>query len=199
MSDLATFVGPQDHGKPMTLAEFDHAEVQEGYLYELGRGAVIVSDVPGKKHLAAVQALRRALAKYDLSHPGRIHTLASSNECKLLVNRFESERHPDLTIYKSAPPDSPDIWSTWIPEIVIEVVSPGSEKRDYEEKPEEYLAFGVQEYWIVDPAKERMLVMRRTGGRWANFTFGPIDVCTTPILPKLSLELAPVFQAAREA
>ena len=38
-------VGPKDHGRRMSLADFDHAEVQEGHLYELGRGVIIVSDV----------------------------------------------------------------------------------------------------------------------------------------------------------
>jgi Uma2 family endonuclease len=44
-------------------------------------------------------------------------------------------------------------------------VSPGSEVRDYEEKPEEYLAFGVREYWIFDADKETILVLVRKGKR----------------------------------
>ena len=39
MLKAAIKVGPADHGRRMSLADFDHAEVQEGYLYELGRGA----------------------------------------------------------------------------------------------------------------------------------------------------------------
>lgn len=198
MSDVVvTYVGPQDHGRRMSLAEFDHAEVKEGYLYELGRGVVIVRDVPGKKHLAAVYTLRQLLAAYVLSHPGRIHTIAGSNECKLLVDGHQSERHPDLSIYKTEPPDTADIWATWVPEIVVEVVSPGSEHRDYLEKPDEYLAFGVHEYWIIDAAKQQLVLMRRTAGRWASTMLGPEDTLKTGLLPDFALELAPIFQAAR--
>jgi Uma2 family endonuclease len=56
------------------------------------------------------------------------------------------------------------VWSVWIPEIVVEVVSPSSAKRDYHDKPSEYLSFGIDEYWIVDPAKQRMTVNRRWRG-----------------------------------
>jgi Uma2 family endonuclease len=46
---------------------------------------------------------------------------------------LESERHPDAAVYRTAP-DADEDWSSWIPEIVVEVMSPGSEARDYEQK-----------------------------------------------------------------
>src|SRR5437879_12501637 len=147
MVKAAVKIGPESHGQRMSLAEFDHAEVREGHLYELSRGVIIVSDVPNRRHLAQITSIRRQVAAYDLAHPGRIHTVAAGSECKILVPGFESERHPDLAIYLVPPPDTEDLWSTWIPEIVIEVVSPDSEMRDYLEKLEEHLAFRVREYW----------------------------------------------------
>jgi hypothetical protein len=35
-----TILGPSYHGRPMSLDEFDLAERQEGYLYELSRGVI---------------------------------------------------------------------------------------------------------------------------------------------------------------
>jgi hypothetical protein len=46
----------------MSLQEFDQAEVQEGYTYELSRGVVVRSDVPNLSHLAQVNATRRQFA-----------------------------------------------------------------------------------------------------------------------------------------
>jgi len=40
MPQTVTKVGPKDHGRRMRLAEFDKAEAQEGYLYELSRGSL---------------------------------------------------------------------------------------------------------------------------------------------------------------
>jgi Uma2 family endonuclease len=40
------------------------------------------------------------------------------------------------------------------PDLVIEILSPSSVKRDREGKLKSYARFDVQEYWIVDPANE---------------------------------------------
>src|SRR5947209_3259843 len=144
MSKTVIKVGPRDQGRRMSLADFDHAEVQEGCLYELGRGVVVVSDIPNQRHLDQIPALKRQVHGYDATHRGRIHTIATGSECKILIETLESERHPDLAVYKSPPSQvGGERWSTWIPDLVVEVVSPGSEQRDYVEKREEYLLFGV--------------------------------------------------------
>jgi Uma2 family endonuclease len=197
MSTVAVKIGPGDHGRRMSLADFEHAEAQEGSVYELGRGIIVVSDVPNPPHLALVTAIRLQLFAYAIAHPGRIYTIASGGECKILVADLESERHPDLALYRSPPPAADSaVWWRWIPELVVEVVSPGSEQRDYQEKREEYLRFGVQEYWIVDAARREMLVLRRHGGRWDEQVVRPPETYRTGLLPGLEFACGPVFEAA---
>jgi Uma2 family endonuclease len=198
MLKAATKVGPADHGRKMSLADFDHADVQEGYLYELGRGVIVVSDVPKRRHLAQVLETRKQLTLYQLAYPNRIHAICAGSECKLLIGRYESERHPDLAVYKTLlPEEDDDFWSTWIPELVIEVISLGSELRDYQEKREEYLAFGVREYWIFDADKEEMLVLQRVDGRWRERIVRPHDIYKTRLFPGLQFSCERVFQAAK--
>ncbi len=189
-------VGPQDAGRRMSLADFDTAEAQPGYNYELSKGVVVVSDVPNPPHLAQLNAIRRQLAAYDLTNPNVIHAIAGGGECKLLLWDQESERHPDIAVYKSPPPEE-NVWTTWIPDLVIEIVSPGSEQRDYVEKREEYLSFGVREYWIVDASREEVLVLRRRGTRWTPRTVRPPEVYRTKTLPGFEFDCAAVFRAAR--
>ena len=45
-----------------------------------------------------------------------------------------------------------------VPDLLIEVVSKGSVVRDYVEKKNDYEKFGVQEYWIIDPLSETIIV-----------------------------------------
>lgn len=44
------------------------------------------------------------------------------------------------------------------PDWVIEIVSPGSRRMDYDTKLFKYRIAGVREYWIVDSMKERIVV-----------------------------------------
>jgi Uma2 family endonuclease len=184
----------------MSLEDFEFAEVQEGKLYELGRGIVIVSDVPAPAHLAQMAEIKWQLQVYHVAHREEIYILATGCECKILISGLESERHPDLCIYKTRlPEEQEDIWRTWVPEIVIEVVSPSSRERDYEEKREEYLRFGVKEYWIFDAEKNAMLVLQRSAGSWREIAIRPPKTYRTHLLPRLKFNCGAVFQAARGA
>jgi len=42
------------------------------------------------------------------------------------------------------------------PDLILEIVSPDSESRDWRDKFNEYQAAGVPEYWIIDPASHRL-------------------------------------------
>jgi Uma2 family endonuclease len=181
----------------MSLADFDHAEVQDGYLYELGRGRIVVSDVPGPSHLHLITAMRRQLAVFDVAHPGKIHDIPGGSDCKIMAEGFESERHPDLAVYLTPPTEEGDhVWWTWIPALVIEVISSGSETRDYHEKAEEYLAFGVQEYWVVDADKRQVLVHRRVGGQWRKQAVKAPQTYRCCVLPGFVLKTRPLFATA---
>src|SRR5205823_9504071 len=192
-------VGPQDQGRRMSLDDFEFAEVKEGYHYELSRGVIVVSDVPDLVHFAQYGALRDQLARFKLDHPNRIYNFGGGAECKLLMPDTESERHPDLVIYRTPPPRADNPWRVWIPDIVIEIVSLSSEVRDYVEKREDYWHLGVKEYWIVDANRREMWVLRRQRRKWAEKRVKETETYSTRLLPCFVLELAPIFAAADAA
>jgi Uma2 family endonuclease len=83
------------------------------------------------------------------------------------------------------------------PELVVEIGSPGTRKRDETLKRRLYEQFGVQEYWVIDPELDTIKVFRRIGDRYqrtAELTLEMNDVLTTPLLPGLELHLAEVFK-----
>jgi Uma2 family endonuclease len=186
-------VGLEDNGRRMSLADFDRADAREGWSYELAKGVVEVTNVPSPDHLAQVQDVRDQLVVYRLASRDVIHTVAGSNECKILLQDEQSERHPDVSVYLTPPPDVKDVWSVWVPAIVVEVVSERSGPRDYEEKPPEYLKFGVTEYWIVDAARRRMTALTRWRGGWRTKVVKPGQKYVTPLLPKFALDLKRVI------
>jgi Uma2 family endonuclease len=191
---IKTRIGPADHGRRMSLAAFDEAEIEEGHHYELDRGVIAVSEVPGIPHFRQVWALIRILSAYDASHPGVIECIGGGSDCKLLIPPFDSERHPDVSVYLDPPPET-DVWSLWVPALVVEVVSPSSRERDYETKPDEYLQFGVREYWIVDREAQQLTVLTRTGEAWMETVLKPPAIHRTALLPGLEVSVAEVFAA----
>ncbi|MGE3808888.1 MAG: Uma2 family endonuclease [Gemmataceae bacterium] len=75
----------------------------------------------------------------------------------------------------------------------------GSEERDYVLKREEYLDFGVREYWIVDADRREVLVLRRRGQQWTERVVAEKERYTTKSLPGFKLDVAAIFRAADRA
>jgi Uma2 family endonuclease len=83
------------------------------------------------------------------------------------------------------------------PELVVEVLSPGTRKRDETLKRDLYERDGVDEYWIVDPVDDAVRVHRRVSdGRFAPvrvLSMASGDVLTTGLLPGLEIPVARIF------
>jgi Uma2 family endonuclease len=52
------------------------------------------------------------------------------------------------------------------PDLIVEVLSPGTAKRDRETKYQLYQRFGVREYWVVDPVGATLEVYGLAEGRY---------------------------------
>src|SRR5438105_13502777 len=119
------------------------------------------------------------------SIPARFLESQAEGNARSPLQEFQSERHPDLAIYKTPPPGEGNVWGMWLPEIVIEVISSQSRHRDYEEKPDEYLQFGISEYWILDEEKKKMVVLKRSKGEWNEQSIKPPKIYKPNLLPGL--------------
>lgn len=53
-----------------------------------------------------------------------------------------------------------------VPNLLVEIVSPSSVRRDRYDKKELYARFGVKEYWIGDPANKALEVLTLHAGRY---------------------------------
>jgi Uma2 family endonuclease len=80
------------------------------------------------------------------------------------------------------------------PELVIEVVSPDSPRRDRELKRRKYQGYGIREYWIVEPESRTIEVLARKGGEFASRgVFGERDAVSTEVLAGLTLRARDAF------
>ena len=70
---------------------------------------------------------------------------------------FHYSSHVDISVICD-PDKLTDRGCCGAPDLIFEIVSPSSRKLDYGIKNIIYAQSGVREYWIVDPAKEKVVV-----------------------------------------
>ena len=83
-----------------------------------------------------------------------------------------------------------------VPELVIEIGSPSTRKRDETIKRRLYEREGVSEYWVVDPDLDVIRVYRRDGGSFARAVELSVEAGETlssPLFDGLGLRLVDVF------
>jgi Uma2 family endonuclease len=181
-------IGPADQGRKMTLQEFWDAEEETGYLYELARGVLEVSEIPGDLHWQVIHNLHELFSLHGRQYPGLIHRIGHGSEVRYIIPEFETDRHPDLAILFRGETRH-DVKGRVVSVLGVEVVSPGkrSRDRDYLDKRTDYLAFGLLEYWIVDPdlRQATVLARREVDGvpAWEERIFSGDDVILSDLLP----------------
>jgi Uma2 family endonuclease len=195
MATLKTRIGPADQGRKMTLDEFREAEEEPRYRYELARGVLEVIEIPKTPDRRVVSRLFSLAALYKNEHPNVIDYFGGGAEVRIWKPGMDTARHPDLGIvFLNAPLDEVGDLQ---PYLVAEVVSPSSKTRDYQEKREDYLAYGVREYWIVDPLQRQVTILSRRelgdGADWAERVLRDGDLLESPLLPGLATPVAELW------
>jgi Uma2 family endonuclease len=77
-----------------------------------------------------------------------------------------------------------------LPELVIEIISPGQTFGELTEKAEDYLSAGIERVWIVDPKAQTVTVFRKEGGFE---TLQNNELIVDSLLPELNLPVARIF------
>ena len=173
---------PKYAGLRVSAAEY-FALPDDGCRYEVIDGVVCMSPSPSQFHQ---HILALVLGQFlDFLRKNRIGRVLPEIDVRLsdtIVYR------PDLVVLLSSrsPRVTPRI--DVAPDLVLEILSPGTEALDKQTKRGDYERFGVGEYWIVDPAGPEVIVHRRFKDRFteARFNAGRVE-CS--ILSGFSLDL----------
>jgi len=75
------------------------------------------------------------------------------------------------------------------PDLVVEIFSPGTVRRDIKDKFRLYEKFGVREYWMLDPNEKWLEIWQLKDAHFERVdVFGPTDDCTSPLLGKIDMK-----------
>ncbi len=125
-----------------TLADLD-ATPDDGWIYELLNGQIVVSAVPLWKHQVVSQMLNRLIDGWVVQHETGVALAAPVD----VVLDGRNALQPDL-IYVG--PDNPgrvrDGRFHGAPDLAVEIISPTSRSRDATLKPMRYALAGIREF-----------------------------------------------------
>ena len=185
---------PSNPGLKLTYDDFVQFP-DDGMRHELIDGEHYVTPSPRLRHQAIVGTLHLIIASWLEGNPiGRVFL----SPVDVVMTNVDIVV-PDLLYVCNARAASTltELHVRGVPELVVEVASPGTRKRDDGIKRRLYERQGVTEYWIVDPEVDRIRIYRQEGdvfGRAIELSREHGDVLTTSLLPGLELPLTRIFR-----
>jgi Uma2 family endonuclease len=169
----------------------DYQQLPEDKRYEILNGELFVVPAPNIRHQRV--AIRLQLRLFQHVEKNGLGELLEA-PCDVLLSE-ENVVQPDILfvakarlriIGKTNIPGAPDL--------VVEILSPGTRQKDLAIKRKIYARFGVQEYWIVDPdASTVEVLIREKSGYITAGIYRESDRLSSPLLPKLNLPLREIF------
>jgi Uma2 family endonuclease len=184
----------QVHKQKLTFEEYLTYEDDTDNRYELIDGELVTLPPESEPNTAIVSYLFLVLVNTGI--PWRwIKLHICEIQVPILREGDAANRYPDLvvlqpehilltasrlTITQTMPP----------PQLVVEVVSPGrvGRERDYISKRAQYAARGIPEYWIVDPQKQMVAILRLESGEYVEVrVFQGEQALISPAFPQLNL------------
>jgi Uma2 family endonuclease len=178
--------------QPQTLAREFFALAESNLPMELIDGEVIVSPAPKDPHQKAslhlLQVLLSCLPDGEIRYSPADVYLDEMNVVQPDIF-WVSESNTICRLNQ-------DGYWQGAPDLVIEILSPGTARQDKVVKFRLYEQHGVKEYWLVDPAGKRVEVWFLIEKRYEyQGSFGPSESFHSTVLGNKKIDLSAVFKA----
>ena len=176
----------------LTVSEFFDLEVEEGYIYELINGDIMRRTSPNLEHQEVSMMLSTFMNMFILSQQlGKLYAAPMDvylSGVDLLV--------PDLVFIGKDNPATlkPNKCIIGVPDLIVEILSKGTQNVDRGTKMKQYRAAKVPEYWIVDPRLQSIEVYEWTPTGYELVSSAEeIGEIISKVLPDFKLEVATLF------
>jgi Uma2 family endonuclease len=193
MSERDEAMMPAGSGVKLTYDDF-LLFPDDGQRHELIDGEHFVSPTPAVRHQVIVGNLYFLIRTYLVAHPiGRV----IGSPLDVILSRFDVVE-PDLQYVSNERAHILVDWVRGAPDLVVEVASKSTRKRDVTIKRDLYERWGVGEYWFVDADPKSVRIYRRSAEKDGfdqptELWLDEGDFLTTPLLPGLELRLPAIF------
>jgi Uma2 family endonuclease len=199
MSIATRRLGLADHGKPVEQDEFEVAEFEEGFKYELIEGSLYVTPAANLPEDRNGMWLLEKLIAYKARRPRAINYLSQNARVFVPGRPAVTSPEPDISAYRAFPlrmPLEEVDWENVSPILVIEILFDADPHKDLVRNVELYLRVpSIREYWVLDarhtPSRPTLIVHRRRGKKWVRREYLYGETYETKLLPGFSLRIDP--------
>lgn len=176
----------------------DYMTWNDNKFWELIDGIAYQMAPPSRKHQNVSTELVRQFANYLLGKPCEVHHQPFGVRLPLEDEPDEFIKHallPDIAVVCDEK-KLDDAGCRGGPDLIIEILSPSTSKRDLEDKFKLYEKAGVKEYWIVDPVNNfiKVYVLGEDKIYGKGKTYFADDKIKVSIFPDLEVDLSLVFK-----
>jgi len=175
----------------MTTREYLYDTEETNRRRELALGRVSEPPAPFYGHQNVVLRVARLLA--DHVEPRGLGRVAIAPLDVVLEAERALILQPDVLFVATdrASIIRDQVWGA--PDVVVEVLSPGTEKWDTRDKYGWYRQYGVREYWVVDPSREEVAVVDFSAFPPTRRTFSGSAAIVSAVIPTLDVRASAVF------
>ena len=161
--------------------------------YEIDDGDLVPMPSPTISHQDCVLNLATIMRAYAHEHDaGRVFV----SPLDVIFEEYNTAQPDVIFVSKARAGIVQDRGIFGAPDLVVEVISPSSTRRDRQDKSNKYLRFQVQEYWLVNPAERSVEVRTWRADHWAVHSLArDTGTAESLILPGFTVDLAQVFAA----
>lgn len=167
---------------PLSIEAFRKMPQDDGVKYELIDGQVYMQARPHSRHNKAQSYIS-----------GELHSFLKGKECNQIfeqeVRLGDSIVIPDIFVYCDKL-SGQTYEGTLL--LVVEVLSPSTQVRDYNTKMALYQAHGVVEYWIVNPTQQYITVFNLVTEEAIEYSIG--DKLKSIQLDGFEIDIRDIFQ-----
>lgn len=163
--------------------------------YELIQGRIVVTPPAGQAHARVEIRLARSIEEYVEQHDAGVafgssagYDLPSGDTLEADVSYISAQR------WAAGPKSGLDEFLRMVPNLVIEVLSRSTAKRDLTEKKAIYERNGVNEYWIVDPRHNAVTVFHLGEEGFDAGIIFKSGAVRSRVLPKLHVRIEKLFE-----
>jgi len=169
----------------------DYLQLPEDKRYEILDGELFVVPAPNIRHQTMVKRITMALIR-QLEEKGIGDVFLAP--CDVVFSE-ENVLQPDvLFVQKERHGIIGEMNVHGAPDLIVEILSPATRGKDLEIKKKIYAAYGVQEYWIVDPEAATIEVLAWSESGYVSAgRYDASQRLSSPLLPELVLPLGEIF------